>query len=179
MLSSGQAVCLCSPGYTGAPDTSGCTDIDECAGRPCPAGAICLNEPGRFSCQCPSNSKGDPYRGGCAKVIPSSGCGDGQPCPDGEQCLIDTYTGNSMCVCRQGYARDRENGICRDVNECTQPRDKPACGLNAICKNLPGSYECQCPNGFNGNPYSSCDGKSYLLKLSRLLVQINLLYYYF
>lgn len=51
LLVNGDAKCLCSPGYTGS--TSGCVDIDECAASPCPSGAICNNEPGSFTCQCP------------------------------------------------------------------------------------------------------------------------------
>lgn len=43
-----------------------------------------------------------------------------------------------------------------DINECAEVKDKPVCGLNANCRNLPSSYECHCPPGFTGNPYVSC-----------------------
>ncbi|KAG8232834.1 hypothetical protein J437_LFUL013160, partial [Ladona fulva] len=158
------AQCVCSPGYTGSAleGGGGCVDIDECVADPCPRGAICINAPGRFSCQCPSGFKGDPYRGGCVEppTIPS-GCGPDSPCPAGEQCVRDDFVGVGVCICQRGYTRDTPgpdgSSRCRDIDECTELREKPACGLGAVCKNLPGSYECQCPPGFNGNPYSLCE----------------------
>lgn len=158
MLVSGQAQCLCGEGFTGNADTfGGCNDIDECVGNPCPSGAICTNTPGGYHCQCPSGSSGDPYRGGCARIHTPFGCSSTNPCPTGENCVTDTYSGTGVCICRQGYERDQETGKCRDVNECSPNREKQVCGLNALCKNLPGSYECQCPPGFNGNPYNLCE----------------------
>lgn len=159
MLLNDAATCLCSNGYTGKPGLArgGCTDIDECVVNPCPPGAICNNEAGTFSCQCPSGTSGDPYSGGCKESELPHVCGPSTPCPAGEQCIKDEFVGSSVCICQRGYTRDRETGKCRDINECMELRDKPACGINAICKNLPGSYECQCPPGFNGNPFSLCE----------------------
>lgn len=87
----------------------------------------------------------------------SPGCSDTQPCPAGEQCVADSALGENVCVCRRGYTRDQATGRCRDINECVENR--PACGSDANCKNLPGSYDCQCPPGFVGNPFSSCESK--------------------
>ncbi|KAJ8936985.1 hypothetical protein NQ314_012067 [Rhamnusium bicolor] len=154
MLINQEAKCICSTGYSGT--SSGCIDIDECSGNPCPSGAICKNEPGTFSCQCPGGTVGDPYRSGCIKTDNPTGCSDTNPCPTGEQCILDEYLQESVCICVQGYVRDHDTGKCRDNDECTELRDKPACGINAICKNLPGSYDCQCPPGFNGNPFLEC-----------------------
>lgn len=162
MLLNDVATCLCSNGYTGKPGVKGgCRDIDECAINPCPPGAICNNEPGSFSCQCPSGMTGDPYSGGCQKTKTPHVCGPSAPCPAGEQCIKDEFVGSSVCICQRGYMRDHETGKCRDINECMELREKPACGVNAICKNLPGSYECQCPPGFNGNPFSLCEGRQF------------------
>lgn len=170
------ATCLCSDGYTGKPGGTkgGCRDINECSGHgvnPCPANSVCNNEEGSFSCQCPSGMAGDPYSGaGCLRRDSPSdketttSCGSSAPCPPGEQCIKNEFVGSSVCICQRGYTRDVETGKCRDINECMELREKPACGVNAICKNLPGSYECQCPVGFNGNPFSLCEG-TYFLEL--------------
>lgn len=156
MIVNKEAQCLCSEGFTGGP-LGGCVDINECAGNACPGGAVCTNTPGSYTCQCPGGTSGDPYKGGCAKTGVVSSCSESQPCPIGENCISDTYSGTSVCICRQGYMRDAPTGQCVDVNECADVHGKVACGVNAICKNLPGSYECQCPLGFNGNPYSLCE----------------------
>ena len=153
LLVGGQAKCLCQSGYT---DLSGvCVDINECLEKPCGPNAVCNNLPGKYVCQCPSGSTGEAYNTGCSELSRNIQCNDKNPCPSGEKCVTDAYSGNNVCVCGQGYIRD-ENEKCRDVNECTES-EKPSCGVNAICKNLPGSYECQCPTGFNGNPFHSCE----------------------
>lgn len=167
MLVNQEAKCICSSGYTAT--STGCIDIDECLENPCQNGAVCKNEPGSFSCQCPGGTKGDPYTNGCSKTAPPFTCSATQPCPPGEQCITDEFLGTSVCICVQGYTRDQTSGKCRDINECLELKGKPVCGLNAICKNLPGSYDCQCPAGFNGNPFSECIG----MKLFHILELVN------
>lgn len=66
MLLNNEAKCLCRTGYTGTP--GGCVDIDECQVGPCPVGAVCNNEPGSYSCQCPGGATGDPYKDGCSQL---------------------------------------------------------------------------------------------------------------
>ena len=50
---------------------------------------------------------------------------------------------SGQCICRRGYDRDVA-GQCGDVNECLSGQ-RSVCGINAFCKNLPGSYDCVCP----------------------------------
>lgn len=158
MIVNNVAQCLCGEGFNGHPSQpGGCVDINECTDNPCQNGALCSNTPGSFSCQCPSGSLGDPYREGCTKQAITLSCNENNPCPLGEHCVIDSYSSTSVCICRQGYTRDLKSGQCVDINECEEHHEKLPCGLNALCKNLPGSYECHCPPGFNGNPYMLCD----------------------
>jgi hypothetical protein len=44
------------------------------------------------------------------------------------------------------------HSIISDVDECSGT----ACGINAVCINTPGSYDCRCKEGFVGNPFSIC-----------------------
>ena len=157
-LINGNPRCLCARGYEGSPGTTlGCSDVNECLSNPCGFGAICKNELGRYSCECPSGFEGNAAREGCVEVK-SASCDQNSPCPHGEQCVLDEQLNENVCVCQRGFIRDEIAGTCRDVNECTETNG-PVCGLNAVCKNIPGSYECQCPPEFVGNPFSECKRK--------------------
>ena len=159
MLVGALAECMCSPGFTGSM-YGGCVDVDECLVSPCASGAVCRNEPGTFTCECPNGYEGEAYRRGCLQVATTPpGCSTANPCPSGEECnMNENGAATGVCICARGLVRDQSTAVCRDVNECLEwPLDKPACGFRAVCKNLPGSYECSCPSGLYGNPYSSCD----------------------
>ncbi|KAL8166845.1 hypothetical protein V2J09_008344 [Rumex salicifolius] len=67
--------CSCLPGYEGNPYlTTGCTDIDECAGpsNPCLKPDLCNNTPGNFTCSCPKGHHGDGRKNGSGCVSNSS-----------------------------------------------------------------------------------------------------------
>ena len=52
---------------------------------------------------------------------------------------------------------------CEDVNECNAK--KAPCSKSAECVNTVGGFECQCPEGFEGNGLINGDGKkSFFLK---------------
>lgn len=148
MLVNGEAKCMCSTGFSVATN-GGCIDIDECITSPCADGAICRNEPGKFTCECPAGFEGEPYRDGCRQVATTPpGCSATNPCRNGEECVRQGDATTGVCVCARGFVRDQETAICRDINECLEsPAEKPACGFRATCKNLPGSYDCSCPPG--------------------------------
>ena len=46
-----------------------------------------------------------------------------------------------------------------DVDECVnEEENKHTCSYHADCINTPGSYKCQCHEGFTGDG-KTCDGK--------------------
>ncbi len=150
----GTAQCFCNEGFTSS-DGGSCVDINECRNKPCGPGAVCINHAGGFTCQCGNGMSGDAYKEGCVEIRKLIQCSDKNPCPHGEKC-VSNPGGSNVCVCVQGYTRDQTTKQCRDVDECTE-NSKMACAVNAICKNLPGSYECKCADGFYGNPYEQCE----------------------
>ncbi|KAM3723456.1 Fibrillin-1 [Dirofilaria immitis] len=65
-----------------------------------------------------------------------------QQCASNEQC----YRGECRCV--EGYKRG-PNVTCMDIDECST--DTHNCHPVAMCINVPGSFTCICPSGYNGN----------------------------
>ena len=43
-----------------------------------------------------------------------------------------------------------------DIDECSE--NETICGENAECNNTAGGYACSCVDGYNGEPYSGCQG---------------------
>lgn len=61
----------------------------------------------------------------------------------------DEYTG--ICICPRGYKLTSSGVACIDLNECDEGTP---CAVGAICQNKIGSYECVCPSGTTGEPYT-------------------------
>ncbi|XP_070560161.1 semaphorin-5A-like [Ptychodera flava] len=57
-----------------------------------------------------------------------------------------------VCQCTVGY---QGNGnICKDMNECENGQAQ--CLPEAVCENTEGSYECICPDGYQGDGEKEC-----------------------
>lgn len=145
-----------------------CVDVDECSNNERPAcgmNSLCKNLPGSYECFCPPNFFGNPYviceecnSAECQCKAPYkfvggncilAGCQDGGQCPPGAEC-ISIAGGVSYCACPKGF-RTQSDGSCVDVDECVE--NQHFCGFGAECVNRPGSYECLCPPGYDGDAY--------------------------
>uniref|UniRef100_A0A2C9JE73 protein disulfide-isomerase n=1 Tax=Biomphalaria glabrata TaxID=6526 RepID=A0A2C9JE73_BIOGL len=145
-LINSKAQCFCPLGYILGSDNYTCYDIDECTVQgdhedKCTDN--CLNTPGSYNCSCPIGKALLPDQRTC-EVCDAYHWGEdcSQDCacyPIGSD-RCDPVVG---CICKTGWA-----GVhCKtDVDECQS--SKSECTAPSICVNLPGSYKCECPNGF-------------------------------
>uniref|UniRef100_A0AC34RPW2 EGF-like domain-containing protein n=1 Tax=Panagrolaimus sp. JU765 TaxID=591449 RepID=A0AC34RPW2_9BILA len=163
----GSFKCECKPGYTVG--EKGCEDINECLSpetNNCSktTGDVrlkCVNEPGSYSCVCPS---------GYAQVAKDK-CTDideckqsPSVCPNFEPDTCINTNGSFTCGCKSGYAKpknceDPKKCACVDIDEClvgtkVNGKFKPACGPNAKCQNTLGAHKCECSEGYSGDAYN-------------------------
>jgi hypothetical protein len=154
--------CHCLQGFAGDPLT-GCEDIDECSQKPCKIGAICINKPGSYICECPKESRGDPYVTGCfgsrnIDCLQDNDC-PGQldcvfnqcinPCeklPCGKNAICVSENHAAWCQCKTGYHKDKEG-------HCVSPCKDFNCGQNAKCVISVNGPTCLCNEGMFGNPF--------------------------
>nr|XP_012633588.1 EGF-containing fibulin-like extracellular matrix protein 2 isoform X4 [Microcebus murinus] len=117
----------CTDGYEWDPDSQHCRDVNECLTIPeaCKGEMKCINHYGGYLCLPRS-----------AAVI-NDLHGEGPPPP-----VPPTQHPNP---CPPGYEpNDQES--CVDVDECAQALHD--CRPSQDCHNLPGSYQCTCPDGY-------------------------------
>lgn len=143
--------CFCKEGFS--PKGSVCIDIDECIteASTCGDNAMCINTPGGFKCQCAAGHVGTPPRVACRAPCDDVKCGEHAFCKPDD---VAAY-----CVCEAGWTFDPDDiaAGCIDVDECdTSVGPVGRCGVNALCSNLPGSFTCQCPEGFTGDALKQC-----------------------
>ncbi|PVD36122.1 hypothetical protein C0Q70_03095 [Pomacea canaliculata] len=127
----GTSYCECDKGFVGD-GFRWCNDTDECLLSPCHAHADCLNNPGNFTCVCHFQDK---YYG--------NGFQCEHQCSSNFDCHPHAICNDTRCLCTPGF-----NGTgldCNDVDECTL---SPCLGAGTFCVNTPGSYRCDCENGY-------------------------------
>ncbi|XP_066210322.1 EGF-containing fibulin-like extracellular matrix protein 2 isoform X2 [Saccopteryx leptura] len=117
----------CTDGYEWDPDSQHCRDVNECLTIPeaCKGEMKCINHYGGYLCLPRS-----------AAVI-NDLHGEGPPPP-----VPPAQHPNS---CPPGYEPDEQES-CVDVDECAQALHD--CRPSQQCHNLPGSYQCACPDGY-------------------------------
>ena len=147
----GNVNCDCSGGFEWATDSSGdCVDIDECQFGPCDENASCSNNHGSFACACNSGWIGNGIA--CENV---DECLNADACPANSDC--HDQPGAYNCVAHDGYklhVNDDGTLTTVDINECLA--DVGPCHDSGICTNTVGSFECSCPETFEGTGFDLC-----------------------
>ncbi|KAK4724707.1 hypothetical protein R3W88_027486 [Solanum pinnatisectum] len=71
-------------------------------------------------------------------------------CRENSQCVdSDTGLGGYRCSCNTGYhGNPYLNQGCQDIDECADPSTN---SCERICINIPGSYNCSCPDGYTND----------------------------
>ncbi|XP_028652280.2 latent-transforming growth factor beta-binding protein 1-like [Erpetoichthys calabaricus] len=146
----GSYSCLCSPGYKLGPNGSLCVDIDECTRSDLCQDGHCINTEGSFECSCKTGFAANPERNTCLDL---DECAESRGAVCASQRCENTI-GSYRCIasCEPGH-RLTASGACIDINECV---NATICGDHAFCRNLMGTYQCLCDQGYESAP----DGKS-------------------
>ena len=111
-------------------------DIDECLSNPCNPNASCSDNQGSYDCQCNSGYSGNGFT--CT----------------GKQVYIED---KGINISTKMDILNKNDVFCLDIDECSQNTNN--CSTNATCSNKPGSFDCQCNDGFSGDGIS-CSSKT-------------------
>ncbi|KAH9523898.1 hypothetical protein Btru_047351 [Bulinus truncatus] len=138
----GSYQCSCYSGYKLAADRISC----EACKSPY-YGENCGN-----ICQCNNRGTCDPVRGcvcnrqwtGVNCEIDVNECTQPDVCPSGYVC--ENTIGSYKCQCPTGYKL--ENGVCQDINECSEASNLTCNVSFEVCENTLGSYSCLCQPGY-------------------------------
>eukprot|EP01054_Gregarina_sp_Poly1_P000420 Gregarina_sp_Poly_1__419@NODE_1100_length_5098_cov_146_374081_g762_i0_p1_GENE_NODE_1100_length_5098_cov_146_374081_g762_i0NODE_1100_length_5098_cov_146_374081_g762_i0_p1_ORF_typecomplete_len786_score54_91Peptidase_S8/PF00082_22/2_4e66EGF_CA/PF07645_15/0_014EGF_CA/PF07645_15/0_14EGF_CA/PF07645_15/3_1e12EGF_MSP1_1/PF12946_7/2_7e06EGF_MSP1_1/PF12946_7/8_4EGF_MSP1_1/PF12946_7/0_024EGF_3/PF12947_7/0_36EGF_3/PF12947_7/42EGF_3/PF12947_7/2e03EGF_3/PF12947_7/2_8e05EGF/PF00008_27/0_085EGF/PF00008_27/0_22E len=117
-----------------------CDDIDIC-----PHNSECVDTTRGLRCRCILG-----YRHIKGKCISDNQCSPTDPTRQCRSTEICEVSGSGFkCVCRPGFAKEKGQGDCHDIDECAL--DTFICPREATCLNTQGSFDCQCPLGSKWN----------------------------
>uniref|UniRef100_A0A8D8WK56 EGF-like domain-containing protein n=1 Tax=Cacopsylla melanoneura TaxID=428564 RepID=A0A8D8WK56_9HEMI len=179
-------VCSCLPGHWGNPLTycqrGECQDhadcphskackeyrcVDVCASQ-CGVNADCNVRNHIPVCSCPPGYTGDPLTQ-CRRFDPQELCDRSRsPCGVNTRCevinnvptcsCLSGYFGSPLSGCRHECESDYDCGPSQSCQnyKCTSPCASGACASTAQCEVRNHRAVCSCPQGYLGDPYTSC-----------------------
>ncbi|XP_059150257.1 fibrillin-1-like isoform X2 [Physella acuta] len=133
--------CGCNIGYfMDSSDGFSCKDINECAEGNISCTQECANTEGSFICSCRQGYQLASDGISCSPCeIPAYGMNCSGTCDCKGQGSCDPVEG---CVCDKNWSGESCDV---DVNECDQEN---VCPIGQLCRNTLGSFDCQCPSGY-------------------------------
>merc|ERR1712131_400311 len=141
--------CFCGLGFEIEAESGLCLDVNECDSDICAADATCTNTHGGFGCDCNTGFSGDGWV--CEDI---DGCAADDACPANSDC--ENSVGAFACIPHAGFDAVFVDGVLFivDINECLNGSNN--CDATGVCTNIDGSFECSCPEGFEGDGLSLC-----------------------
>ncbi|XP_070174967.1 uncharacterized protein [Littorina saxatilis] len=130
VMSSDQRTCNPCPKLRYGPE---CRHTCECSGR----GLSCHPVTG---CVCQSGWTGSQCQDDVNECEESP-----DVCGEGKRCVNNN--GSYTCLCPDGYT-DNSEGVCQDVDECSEKSTLNTCEELEQCHNVPGSFYCTCIHGY-------------------------------
>nr|DAD42618.1 TPA_asm: hypothetical protein HUJ06_000848 [Nelumbo nucifera] len=96
-------------------------------------------------------------------------------CRSNSQCFNSPNGRGYLCNCSLGYQGNPylDDG-CQDVDECADPAKNECKAPLAICTNMPGGYNCSCPDGMDGDGRKSGSGCTARPKKQSAVMQVAL-----
>lgn len=181
----GQAICTCNENMIGSPPSCRpqCTQNYDCGPNEacinqkcqnpcinaCPSGSECRVQNHVAICECPPSYTGNAFEG-CTRIIERppvrddpcdpNPCGRNAVCENGIcRCSNELYKGDPYVECRPECTN---NGECQWDKACVRYKcvnpcvNEHFCARNAICTVQNHIPNCQCPDGFTGDPFTQC-----------------------
>ena len=146
----------CGNGMTFDYGDESCADVNECKNEanPCGKNAVCTNLRGSFKCACAAG-----YVSNGKECVDENECEAGTDnCDQVHGICENTPVGDFTCSCREGWelaAASSNSTACVNVNECAPELVASNCGLNTNCTDAPGTYTCDCLDGYKRDDTTS------------------------
>ncbi|XP_025966184.2 fibulin-7 [Dromaius novaehollandiae] len=148
LLGSSTRMCQANGSWTG--EEPQCKGISKCSSHPCQNGGTCVDGLNQYECLCPQEWTGANCQYQTQTAPPTRSVPNDPAFSRKPRCAKTDRT--QHCSCEPGFQMSGtvDNGLCQDIDECEVYKLEGAPRLCMhTCINVPGSYRCACPRGYN------------------------------